>query len=97
MELPESTSGPREDSDDLVLVEVIIDPADAEGSNCSTEKLDVLKSREETSCAPPRSFDYVELPLGVPLSVGEGSLQRLWEGGLFEMGEHADVTLQTAW
>lgn len=50
---------------------------------------------------PPRAFDYVELPLGVsastPCSSSEGGLQRLWEGGLFDVSEHKDVTLYTAW
>lgn len=48
---------------------------------------------------PPRAFDYVELPPGVAVSTpcsSEGGLQRLWEGGLFDVSEHTDVTLHTA-
>jgi hypothetical protein len=42
---------------------------------------------------PPRAFDYVELPLGVAVSTPCS----LWEGGLFDVSEHTDVTLHTAW
>lgn len=56
--------------------------------------------QEATVVRPPRAFDYVELPLGVAVSTpcsSEGGLQRLWEGGLFDVSEHSDVTLRTAW
>lgn len=55
---------------------------------------------QEGMLRPPRAFDYVELPLGVAASTpgsSEGGLQRLWEGGLFDVSEHTDVTLHTAW
>lgn len=54
----------------------------------------------EAMIRPPRAFDYVELPKGVAVSTpfsSEGGLQRLWEGGLFDVSEHTDVTLHTAW
>lgn len=56
--------------------------------------------QEATMVRPSRAFDYVELPLGIAVSTpcsSEGGLQRLWEGGLFDVSEHSDVTLRTAW
>lgn len=72
---------------------------DHELEEASPESVTSAWSKEETSSVMG-SFDSVDLPVGLAVSTpsgSEGSLQRLWEGGLFEMGDHADVTLQTAW
>lgn len=75
------------------LKEVIIDSL-AERDPDGQEPL------QEGVLRPLRAFDYVELPPGVAVSTpcsSEGGLQRLWEGGLFDVREYADVTLHTAW
>ena len=90
--LPES---PEKDHSaaNVDLQEVIIDSAERQHEGDAPVQDGVLR--------PPRAFDYVELPLGVavstPCSSSEGGLQRLWEGGLFDVSEHTDVTLHTAW
>ncbi|XP_024401717.1 uncharacterized protein [Physcomitrium patens] len=74
------------------LKEVIIDSL-AERDPDGQEPL------QEGVLRPLRAFDYVELPPGVAVSTpcsSEGGLQRLWEGGLFDVREYADVTLHTA-
>lgn len=74
------------------LQEVIIDSAELQHEGDEPLQDGVVR--------PPRAFDYVELPLGVAVSTpcsSEGGLQRLWEGGLFDVSEHTDVTLHTAW
>lgn len=54
---------------------------------------------QEGLSRPPGAFDYVELPVGVAVNTpcsSEVGLQRLWEGGLFDVNEYTDVTLHTA-
>jgi len=85
--LPESSDHSAATAD---LQEVIVDPRQQEGDGPSQEGM----------TRPLRAFDYVELPVGVAVSTpcsSEGGLQRLWEGGLFDVSEHTDVTLHTAW
>ena len=73
------------------LQEVIIDSAERQQEGDEPSQGVLL---------PPRAFDYVEVPVGVAVSTpcsSEGGLQRLWEGGLFDVSKHTDVTLHTAW
>jgi hypothetical protein len=49
---------------------------------------------------PEQLLPVTTVDITVPANGGRstaGGLQRLWEGGLFEIGDHSDVTIQTAW
>jgi Cys-rich protein (TIGR01571 family) len=52
-----------------------------------------IEEAQEQECVElfPMAMD-----LRMPSSSGSRGLQRLWEGGLFEIGDHSDVTIQTA-
>ncbi|KAH9576394.1 hypothetical protein CY35_01G158900 [Sphagnum magellanicum] len=52
-----------------------------------------MEEAQEQECEElfPMAMD-----LRTPSSSGSRGLQRLWEGGLFEIGDHSDVTIQTA-
>jgi hypothetical protein len=52
-----------------------------------------MEEAQEQECVElfPMAMD-----LRMPSSSGSRGLQRLWEGGLFEIGDHSDVTIQTA-
>lgn len=63
------------------------------GRPSSSSSSSSMEEAQEQECVElfPMAMD-----LRMPSSSGSRGLQRLWEGGLFEIGDHSDVTIQTA-
>lgn len=85
---------------DFCFVEKEEEDAFSTDNNRSRSGGEVERVSGRREHVPEQLLPVTTADITVPANGGRsttGGLQRLWEGGLFEIGNHSDVTIQTAW
>jgi Cys-rich protein (TIGR01571 family) len=84
---------------DFCFVEKEEEDAFSTDNNRSRSGGEVERVSGRREHVPEQLLPVTTVDITVPANGGRstaGGLQRLWEGGLFEIGDHSDVTIQTA-